>query len=135
MLRLLGCAVLGLLLCAGTRLATAQDTKKSQKGEKPAKADTKTPTKADDKGGKGRVTKVDLDKHVLVVSMSATGKEKEFMLDDATKVIDSGGRVLKVGLKSKRLKPGASVTVKADEDGKAKEIVLGKQLPPPSAEK
>jgi hypothetical protein len=132
MMRLVGCAVLGLLLCAGTRLATAQDTKKSDKSTKTA---TKSEGKTDEHGGKGRIKKVDLEKHVITVTMTASGKDHDFMVDDSTKIISTRGQQLKVGLKSKQLKAGASVTVKAGDDGKATEITLNRQPPSPTADK
>jgi phage/plasmid primase-like uncharacterized protein len=88
------------------------------------------------KAEKGVLKKVDAETGSLVVAVKAKGevKEKEFKVDDGTKVIVGGGKEKKElagkeGLKNEAFKEGALVGVMCDEGGKvlAVQVQAGKK--------
>ena len=87
MLRTFVCALFGLVLFAGIILADEM---------------------------KGKITKVDAEKKTVTVSVD--GKDKDLKVGDDTKILNSEGKDLKDGLKSKDLHEGAEVTVQAKDD-------------------
>ncbi len=110
MYRLLGCALLGLAVCAaGLAAQGAKDGKKaSQAGNEVA----------------GKVKAVDLDKKSLTITPSA-GKDRTFLVDDKTQFVGPRGGVSRDGLKDDRLAKGSEVAVTPAADGKtAREVRL-----------
>lgn len=94
MLRAFACALVGLFLVAGGLLAEEL---------------------------KGKIVKVDSEKKTITISVD--GKDKELRIAETTKLLSSGGKDLKEGIKDKHLKEGAEVTVTVDKD-QVKEIKL-----------
>ena len=89
MLRMMGCALAGLVLCAGGLAAEEV---------------------------KGKIKAVDADKHTLTVTVG--DKDQEFKVTDETKLLGPSGKDIKNGLSSPRLTEGAEVTVTTEtKDG------------------
>lgn len=107
MSRLLGCAVLGLVVCAASLPA--------QGGKK----DTK-----DAKEVVGKVKEVLVAKKSFTITL-AGGKDRTFLVNDATKFVGPRGGVSPDGLKDDRLAKGNEVKViPAADDKTAKEVKL-----------
>jgi hypothetical protein len=112
MLRTFVCAILSLILAAGVSLAG--DKGKGQKAHK----------------FKGTITKIDPKANTVTVSVKVKKetKDMEFKINDATQFVVADGEnkqtlSSKDGLKNEKFKPGAAVTVTADEDNKVAKVV------------
>jgi hypothetical protein len=126
MLRTLFCALLGLVLLAGTTLAQAPKTRKE-----PAKADAK-----DGKLVVAKVKSVDVGKGTITAT-TANGKVIMVSVAKTTKILGPRGGVSTKGLKDDRLAPGSEIKLLLGADGKsATEIRLGvRKKAPPKKEK
>ncbi len=108
MLRALVCSVVALGLFVNAGLCGDEAKKKKKKG-----------------GLAGEIIKVDAEKGTLTVKVAVKKKqfeEKEFKVTDQTTLTASNALEL---LKKDAFKPGAKVTIQADEAGTATAITLG----------
>lgn len=87
---------------------------------------------AKEKAVKGTVKKIDAATGTITVTvkMKKETADKEFKIDDATKVIVFAGDEKKElagkdGLKAEQLKEGAVVTIMADDAGKVSQLQIG----------
>jgi Cu/Ag efflux protein CusF len=72
---------------------------------------------------KGKIKKLDLDR--MTITLSAGGKDRELVLNDATKVLDAQGATLKERLQG--FQAGADVMFKAGRQG-GKDVLIGIKL-------
>jgi hypothetical protein len=124
MLRTFFVAMLALVLASGIALA-GDEAKKKKKAAKKAKANT------------GQITKVDVEKGIITVSVKVkkNTEDKEFKVTDKTEVIDATGdaptpvkadKVTEL-LKKDQFKVGATISVETEEDNTtAKKITISK---------
>jgi hypothetical protein len=111
--RLLGCALLGLAVCAAG--LGAQGDKGTKDGKKGTRAGNEVV---------GKVKAVDLEKKSFTITPEA-GKDRTFLVDDKTKFVGPRGGVSKEGLTDDRLARGFEVKVTPAPDGKtAREVQL-----------
>jgi hypothetical protein len=117
MLRVFLASALGLILCGG--LALADDAK---------------PEKKKGGGASGVIKKVDASAGVLTVTIknkkNPDGMDKEYKISDSVKfvVVDGEAKVelpAKDGLKSDKLKEGASVRIETNDKGDVTTVTIG----------
>ncbi|MCI0455992.1 MAG: hypothetical protein L0Z62_03305 [Gemmataceae bacterium] len=116
MMRLLGCALLGLAVCTASLQAQGEKGK-DKKGVKEVEIT-------------GKVKDVDLKKKAFTITLTEGGKDRTFLVNNTTKFVGPKGGVSKEGLEDDRMAKGYEVKVVAAADSKtAREVRLPVRKP------